>query len=79
MTTFTVRGRGIFPVDMLRYDRCWPIEGERGIQEALWSPDTGQYEPQRGERTVTLRSAERFITDARWSSFGWCVIDRQEG
>lgn len=25
---FTVRGRGEFPLDMLRYDSCWPRSGE---------------------------------------------------
>lgn len=72
---FTVRGRGEFPIDMLRYDRCWPRTGE----------DVLRIEPSytsRGDlstREVTLYKYTQLkrgsVAEAgRWRSFGWEVI-----
>jgi len=60
-TTFYVTGRGAFPVDMLRYDRAWPVDhaaqrmvvAEAGSREVI----TGMF------RCVDQP------TFARWSSF----------
>lgn len=68
LTTFQVTGRGTFPLDMLRYDCCWPYE----------SGDVSRIEYERGKddpqevRRVTL-STYGTPTEARWSSFGWSV------
>ncbi len=63
---FAVRGRGRFPVDMLRYDRCWPVENANNIID------------HEGLREVTLVSNERYITPGRWASFGWTVVGEEE-
>lgn len=72
---FAVRGRGSFPFDMLRYDRCFPAtEGdshriEKTTRERLRG--VGSSEP------ITLQMADpkRRPTEARWQSFGWTVVD----
>lgn len=65
---FHVNGRGIFPLDMLRYDCCFPANG----QSAFAIGENGSE-----LRTVTL---VRFAgtkswepTNGRWASFGWGV------
>lgn len=62
--TFAVRGRSIFPFDMLRYDQCWPRTS--GDVEALLHME---------DRVVYLmtRSASAPTVD-RWRSFGWPVV-----
>ena len=63
MFEFTVRGRGQFPFDMLRYDQCWPKSSAPDVS-ALWHTDD--------ERTVTLVGICSPTVD-RWASFGWRV------
>ena len=62
---FRVRGRGVFPIDMLRHDHCWPVDGDmQAIQEQ-----------RRDETEVTLvAQRRRHITPLRWASFGWIVV-----
>jgi hypothetical protein len=55
---YWVTGRDEFPVDMLRYDAAWPIEGDVNGREA---------------RSVKLRSY-RSPTILRWNSFLWWVL-----
>jgi len=69
--SFTVNGRGAFPLDMLRYDRAYPADGAAvdAISIALGDPDACNI------RRVTLRTSDkRNVTPARWGSFGWPVI-----
>jgi hypothetical protein len=68
--TFTVTGRGTFPVDMLRYDSCWPTDTESAAC-ILVSPD--DYEEWSRVRTVNLATYAPAITRHRWSSFSWVV------
>jgi hypothetical protein len=64
--TFTVRGAGSFPTDMLRYDQCWPRTTEDS--EKL---GTGP------RRSVTLCSYKKPKT-TRWDTFGWfCGTTRE--
>ena len=67
---FEVEGRGPFPVDMLRYDACWPVREEEdscnGI--ALREPDC--YE---APRVVRLRTIRPKLTEGRWRSFAWAI------
>lgn len=60
---FTATGAGEFPLDMLRYDRCFP-----GSNEAVsnMEPDN------RAHRSVKLLSYNE-PTPARWKSFGWTI------
>lgn len=59
---FTVVGDGEFPIDMLRYDKCWPNS----------SHDTSLVNRQ-GERRIECRGLTG-PTPARWTSFGWTVV-----
>ena len=67
ITTFTVRGYGAFPIDMLRYDSCFP-----------WSPrDAEAISNKEYLRSVELatrhqlKGDERIVTKERWASFQW--------
>jgi hypothetical protein len=65
-TRFTVKGRGTFPADMLRHDRCWPVDGDINAISQRFD----------GDVTITLCAFNRrVITPARWRSFGWVVTD----
>ena len=70
--TFTVEGSGEFPLDMLRYDRCWPATQNDAIQ----------INAHMGRRTVTLATGQRstasYPTVARWESFLWRVQGRSD-
>lgn len=66
---FTVVGWGEFPIDMLRYDGCFP----------LTEKDTAAMAEQ-GTREVTLNktlnrhhATNWSPTAGRWESFGWVV------
>lgn len=59
VSRFYVRGRGHFPLDMLRYDECWPATGE----------DAAKMD-EKDLRTIQLATITR-PTKARWSSFPW--------
>ena len=61
---FIVEGRGTFPVDMLRYDCCYP-SGSKDAAALLTK------EPRR-----VVLIGER-ITAARWKSFLWNVTSSQ--
>ena len=63
---YMVQGLGTFPVDMLRYDSCWPKRQEdvTAIQ---------RYERNK-IRIVHIRSY-RLPTFRRWESFGWTVVE----
>ena len=60
---FTVTGKGRFPIDMLRHDMAHPADAV--ASEAI----TGT-----GVRDVELVAMKRrYITPARWASFGWSI------
>jgi hypothetical protein len=67
-TKFKVEGSGEFPVDMLRYDTCFPLTENDAHVIAL----------QRGTRQVTLVRRSLVPTEptaGRWQSFGWRIIE----
>ena len=66
---YTVRGRGDFPFDMLRYDHCWPAEETRNGSLGL-AHGPGDFVHERDIHLVGLDSP----TGARWRSFGWTVL-----
>lgn len=49
---FKVRGRGLVPFDMLRYDHCYPASS----QDAAEMDVGDSIEDRRKERTIELRS-----------------------
>jgi hypothetical protein len=66
--TFRVTGMGEFPLDMLRYDHCWPAtETDAASAEG----------PRHCPRTVAIvrdiRQKGDVPTASRWHSFGWDV------
>lgn len=68
---FSVKGFGFFPLDMLRYDSCFP-----DTQEDVEKIDNSNMEVSGRSRTVKLRrNIPRRIQPsiARWNSFGWGV------
>jgi hypothetical protein len=64
--TFAVVGAGMFPVDMLRYDKAWPASesDSRLISNSFTDPV---------QHRIELRSLKE-PTPARWRSFGWTVV-----
>lgn len=66
---FAVRGRGNFPVDMLRYDCCFPARGADAA--AMEAAAHGE------ERSIVLcrRASDSGVNVERWRSFGWTVVD----
>lgn len=74
ITEYEVVGDGPFPVDMLRYDASYPIEGaELILSEAGFGMRALKPEPRR----VRLHHRDAYAgwhpTYDRWSSFGWQV------
>lgn len=69
-TSFTVTGSGRFPVDMLRYDQCWPVTSEDANKIAASFGDVCEDR----KWTIRLTMAARHKlgpTVGRWQSF--CV------
>lgn len=69
---FEVVGQTAFPIDMLRYDSCFPetVQDSKMIKESLESPNSGM-------RTVGLvcltgKTDWRPATD-RWRASGWTI------
>jgi len=70
---YWVTGFGEFPLDMLRYDSCWPATGSD--VSGLNRPEIDPFKPTRKPRSVLLRSYNA-PTIERWSSFQWSVGKR---
>lgn len=70
---FNVRGAGLFPMDILRCDRCTPL-GNRDVSlMCMRDPHN--------ERELTLMSYQNFKwkpTEARWKSFGWVIVSKEK-
>lgn len=74
---FTVRGVYRFPLDMLRYDGCYPAttDAVEAIQASL-SGDIKYVDGHRVMHKVKLIS-NLPPTEGRWASFSWYVIDTE--
>lgn len=67
---FAVEGEGVFPTDMLRYDRCYPLtESDSYTMES----HNGMLEPHRRVLLCCDDARPRTPTEGRWESFGWKV------
>jgi hypothetical protein len=64
---FTVEGDGRFPVDMLRYDACWPH-----WEQDAYAITNDDYSERRRVVLETHRAAAP--TARRWESQGWRVV-----
>ena len=66
---FSVMGRGAFPLDMLRYDCCWPTD-QASVEIIRNSPNTDDLQQ------VDLSMIDNHRpTLPRWNSYGWTVAD----
>lgn len=75
---FWVQGVGEFPLDMLRYEKCYP----RSEEDSHTMHDRERDEPRmvhlQSVRPIDGRAAEallRYPTEGRWESFGWRVVN----
>lgn len=68
ITHFKVIGRGIFPIDMLRYDQCAPYRTD----DALAILDNNVSET-REIQLLRYSPNKNSPTKERWQSFGWIV------
>lgn len=69
----TVEGKGHFPIDMLRHDRCVPYNdlSVSRIERVL-------YDTTREVRLLMYSSNQLGPTFDRWASFGWHVTYQEE-
>lgn len=79
LKTFKVEGKWPFPIDMLRYDMCWPYRSkdsaniEASIRPLERLPD-GSYSTHL-TCTVMLQTFHNVeLTKSRWLSFMWRVV-----
>lgn len=66
--TMLVKGSGHFPLDMLRYDCCFPADTD-GVKALSNSWEDGEVEVLMVRYTKAKN--DRAFTPARWQSFGW--------
>lgn len=65
-----VKGRGQFPFDMLRYDRCSPLRETDSIRLGGESDE----DMLKGRVVVVVSDRSTPFTSKRWESFGWKVL-----
>ncbi len=68
---FTVKGWGAFPLDMLRYDSCWPATA--ADSERIRSSFRGHLTSSPPQEIRLVSASASPITVDRWASFGWSV------
>lgn len=82
VTEFTVQGNGreassnqrYFPLDMLRYDTCWPMRPD-DVSKLTSDPLVGDEVREVTLMTMRRTKGEHAVTIDRWLSFGWPVVD----
>lgn len=72
---FTVEGIWDFPIDMLRYDMCWP---EHETSDSVNIAESFRPSRKKSEPTRICLVGLREPTDGRWSSFGWRVVSSRK-
>lgn len=71
LTTFKVSGTGTFPIDMLRYDQCWPKTESHDTLAISNSFNPRNIGAPWVITLVTTRASGPTVD--RWASFGWKV------
>ena len=74
---FMVKGKGAFPVDMLRRDGCFPASSEDAVELIVDFRDTEDYTRVREVELISYGEKHWTPTDGRWKSFGWQVSNHQ--
>jgi hypothetical protein len=70
---FVVEGASPFPVDMLRYDGCWPA-----TEADSYAIHRTFVDPYNERIQITLTSDQHpTATAGRWKSFGWSVVKHE--
>lgn len=77
LVEFRVRGVGPFPLDMLRYDECFPRSSEDAASIGIEHPFSLSVPREIELCKYADSKTGRLITTARWNSFGWQVISAQ--
>jgi len=80
ITRFTVEGSGPFPLDMLRYDQCYPAT-QQAVDQILVSMDETRIIGERRQIELFVAHPIRQhhkLTPERWESFGWTIVDSLE-
>jgi len=76
-TTFTVTGRGKFPIDMLRYNACTPrtSQDSAAIEASIVEPyyEAGRNNPQLRSIQLVIAPGYPDPTAERWRSYRWEV------
>lgn len=74
LMTFTVEGTGPFPLDMLRYDTCWPTDQQSVL--GIAAPFRGDESVRRVRLTKVGNSRAECanVAEDRWRSFRWTVV-----
>lgn len=73
--SIAIQGHGSFPIDMLRYDSCYPDSSEDAskIHDSLEKFES---------KTIRVRrlvdSKKKMWTFDRWKSFGWTFVEGSE-
>lgn len=68
-----------FPIDMLRYDGCYPrTEQDAGKIERINHRHLDTTADDRLVEVEKRGDKNAFFTDARWASFGCKIVDRSE-
>ncbi len=70
---FTVEGMGTFPIDMLRYDRCWPRTGADAAMVQEEHRTAGGRATRHVDIVTHVRPGQSWPTIDRWRSYGWLV------
>lgn len=75
---FTVKGKGSFPVDMLRHDQCYPMDAEsveniQCVKTATGSGSCISLKHQIVRKVQLVNVTGQAPTKGRWNSFGWVV------
>lgn len=71
MTHFTVEGKGRFPLDMLRYDCCWP---KTPNDATVMTEHFVEFRSDLCRVSLSAASVNA-PTLGRWKSYGWPVVD----
>ncbi len=78
MSKFVVEGRGHFPLDMLRYDSCWPST-QSDVAALDYIREDFRKPPNEKSRRVALSRCHKTKgfkpTSDRWESFGWHIVE----
>lgn len=65
-----------FPLDMLRYDGCYP-DDQASVAQMYRSLDGETSEPLRVRIVQISPESKAIWTPARWASFGWTLAQGQ--